>query len=124
MADDKMTLIAQETSPRCDDENGVDYGRDGKVLARRGHLSLVWQPGGRYWSGWHGNSYAPSHLEVRGLPGHRIGVEIAEGGRLSAALIAGHSARIDEYFGVGAAKAINTKKTLAIEPVMPEGEQR
>ena len=108
-------LDEQAVSPRNDDINGVDYGRDGKVLAVRGHLSLVWQPGGCYWSGMNGTLYAPTTLSIRGIPGQRIGSTLHEGGRLSKALIALNSTAINRIFGEGCAQSISTKKTLILD---------
>jgi hypothetical protein len=114
-------IESQQASPRYDDANGVDYGRDGKILAVRGSLLLVWHPGGTFWSGWSGNCYSPAGMEVRGLPGQRTGKEISSGGRLSAALVARNAAAIDEYFGDGVAAAIKIKNTLVIDA--PEDQQ-
>lgn len=60
-----------EIAPRV--ENGVDFGRPGRVLVRRGPEMIRWTPGGMYWSGLLGRAYAQGRISyVRDdSPSHR-----------------------------------------------------
>ncbi len=102
-----------EIAPRH--EHGVDYGRDGTVLARFGDLRLVWRGGGKYWSGLQGNRYAPAALVV--LEGRTTKHRIHEGGRLSKKLIAQMHVwnKLEKAFGFHIAGHIAIGSTVVYE---------
>ena len=105
-------LVDQEIAPRV--ENGTDYGREGKVLVRKGDLSLVWRGPGMVWSGTgRPFMYCLTSLDVR-TEGRAMSSPVHKGGRLSKKLIAACWAEIDRQFGKGVADAIDINKTLVI----------
>lgn len=110
-------LIERVILDKDDMKNGVAYGSRGILLIddRVQGIQMVWQPGSSYWSGWQGNRYNSSRMELRGLDrcGRLFGKE--KPGRLSKKLIETMADLIDERFGPGIAAQVNTKKTLVIE---------
>lgn len=113
-------LEPQLVAPRHAVKQGVDHGRDGKILARGPKVLegrwLVWRPGGTYWSGLSGNRYAPAQLVIQRLDYQydRMPTVIHEGGRLSRKLILLHQEAIDKEFGAGAAVRIDVRHTLVV----------
>lgn len=101
----------QETTSRALD--GIDYGRNVRVLARRGDTLLLWVPGQSAWSGtgqpWR---YASSSLIVH-LNGGRDYRRLASGGRLKVRL-AEQAAAIDEHFGDGFHKLLEPSATIVV----------
>ena len=110
-----MEYLPQQLAPRYDIKEGVDYSADGRILAIKGELMLVWQPGSSAWNGMHGTSYHPASLMVRGIPGQRVGTTLHEGGRLSRKLIHKCEAAIDKHFGPGTAALIDLRRTLVLD---------
>jgi hypothetical protein len=80
---------------------GVDYGAKRILIAQRGDALVYWQKGSTAWSGVGYREYSPGALVLATKsqnfgPGKRI----AEGGRLSAALLTKHHAAIAHHLGV------------------------
>lgn len=117
----KRRHVAQEVAPRM--SPGIDHGSEGKVLVRYGETLLVWQKPCKVWSGiGRDRSYVPAHLEVRGYITEygrpdRMGKNIAQGGRLTAKVIAAHIDEIRRLMKLPKLKAvdIDLNKTLVIE---------
>lgn len=99
--------------------NGVDYGRNVRVLARTPERLLIWVPGQSAWSGtgqpWR---YAESTMIAHSL---RRGdyKRLSSGGRLAIRLKE-KAAAIDGIFGDGFSKLLDPARTIVVGGVEPE----
>lgn len=112
-----MELVEQEKFPRH--HGGVDYGKEAKVLVRKGDMLLLWRPGYTwYYNAFMGHYYAQSEMLIldKSLRGFSANTTtISEGGRLSKKRIVELSNRIDAEFGSGTAAKIDAKRTLVLD---------
>lgn len=106
-------VLEQERTSKAID--GVDYGRNVRILARADGKLLLFVPGQSAWNGtgqpWR---YEPSCLMVHVDGGQRYH-RLASGGRLVSRLReAAITRKIDEHFGEGFHKLLDPKGTVEI----------
>jgi hypothetical protein len=109
------------------EDRGLDHGSAGRLLAevRRGNETvsrLVWYAGHKTpvcgIRGF-GHQYVPAHLALTDGRGYSKGT-LFEGGRVTAARLSEHAARIDAELGDGATALIDPTRTLVVVR-SPEG---
>jgi hypothetical protein len=103
------------------EHRGVDHSSTGTLLAEVRHgnevaFQLVWFKGFETpvcgVRGF-GHVYRPAHLTILGKGGYWK-ASILEKGRVTAARLAGHAARIDAVLGDGVTALIDPKRTLVV----------